>query len=227
MALNKARTSIWVKVLIIILIVAFVSLFMFGGIAGIFDLFSTSNTQTASTTTDPVTTVNEKHQPTVDALQKLAASEPTSYTAAVNLANGYFDWAQEMSLPQTGQSQITTAAMSAAVSLWAQARAAYDSAVKLTKAFDPSVQTDRSIAAFYSNDATAAITIARQVTVKDPKFAPAWLNLGLYYDATGKTLLAVAAYKKSLALDPKGSNVSYVQGRLKALGGSTSTSPTP
>jgi len=50
-ALNKARTSVWMKTFIIILIVAFISVFMAGGIAGIFELFQSSNTSTTATST--------------------------------------------------------------------------------------------------------------------------------------------------------------------------------
>lgn len=227
MALNKARTSIGVKVLISILIIALLSLFMYSGIAGIFQLFQTSSTTTASSTVDPIAAINQKNQSTVDALKALAASQPTSYTAQVNVANAYFDWAQELSQPQAGQSQLTTAAMVAASTTWSQARAAYDQAAKLGKKFDPSVQTDRSISTFYSNDATAAIKLAREVTVKQPSFAPAWLNLGLYYDATNNTVLAVAAYSKYLVLDPKGKAVTYATSRLKALGASVPATKTP
>jgi Flp pilus assembly protein TadD len=226
-ALNKARTSVWMKAFIIFLIIAFVSVFMASGVFGIFELFQTSTSSTATSTVDAVATANQKNQSIVDALKSLAASQPTSYTAQVNVANAYFDWAQELSTPASGQSQITTAAMTAAVDVWAQARAAYDQAAKLNKAFDPSVQTDRAVATFYSNDATSAIKLVREVTVKQPAFAQAWLNLGLFYDSTGSTTQAVIAYQKYLALDPKGSASSYATDRLKALGASVPTTKTP
>ena len=97
----------------------------------------------------------------------------------------------------------------------------------MSKSFDPNVQTDRSIATFYSNDATAAIKLVREVTVKQPTFAPAWLNLGMFYDATGKPVFAVAAYTKYVTLDPKGQAVPYATDRLKALGGSVPSTKTP
>jgi len=228
-ALNKARTSIWVKTLIIILIVAFISLFMYSGIAGLFDLFKPTPGQTTATLTpaQAVAAINQKHQPTIDALKALAASQPASYTATVNLANGYFDWGQELSQPQTGQSQVSTESIAAAEQVWPQARAAYDAATKL-KAFDAGVQTDRAAATFYSSDATGAIAIARNVTKKQPTFAPAWLNLGIFYDATGNSVSAVSSYQKYLVLDPKGNNVAYAQQRLKALAsGSTSGTTSP
>lgn len=228
MALNKARTSVWMKAFIIILIIAFISVFMASGIFGIFELFQTSNTSsTATSTVDPVATTNQKNQPIVDALKSLAVSQPTSYTAQVKVANAYFDWAQQLSTPASGQSQITTAAMTAAVDVWAQARAAYDQAAKLNKAFDPSVQTDRSVATFYSNDATSAIKLVREVTVKKPDFAPAWLNLGLFYDSTGNSTQAVIAYQKYLVLDPKGNAVAYATNRVKTLGASAPATKTP
>ena len=228
MALNKARTSVWMKAFIIVLIIAFLSVFMASGIFGIFALFQTPNSSTSATSTiDPVATANQRGQSTVDALKALAASQPTSYTAQVQVANAYFDWAQGLSTPASGQSQITTSAMAAAVGVWAQARAAYDQAAKLTKTFDPSVQTDRSVATFYSNDATSAIKLVREVTVKKPDFAPSWLNLGLFYDSLGNSAQAAIAYRKYLVLDPKGNAVAYTTGRLKALGVSALATQTP
>ena len=224
MALNKAHTSVWVKVLIIILIVAFVSLFMYQGLAGIALLFQ-QNTQSATSNVDPVTEINQKNQSTVDYLKGKLDSSPTSYTAAVNLANGYFDWAQELSTPATGQSQVATPAMAAAFEKWTSAKSAYDAATKLTKTMDPSVQTDRSYAALYSNDTTGAITIVKAVIDKAPNFAQAWVHLGIYYEAANQTPLAVPAYQKYLQLDPSGQNADYVKGRLKALGIATTGAP--
>jgi Flp pilus assembly protein TadD len=226
-ALNKARTSIGVKVLIIILIVAFISLFMYSGIAGIFELFKTSSSTTASSSADPLAAINDRGQSTVAALSTLAASQPTSYTAQVNVANAYFDWAQELSSPQAGQSQITTTAMAAAIDKWTQARLAYEAAAKLRKTLDPPVQVDRSIATFYSNDTTTAIKLAREVTVKQPDFAPAWLNLGMFFDSSGKTVFAIAAYTKYVELEPTGQSVTYAKDRLKALGASVPSTTTP
>jgi tetratricopeptide (TPR) repeat protein len=231
-ALNKAHTSVWVKALIIVLIVAFVSLFMYQGIAGILDLFKSNPQTTAgSSTADYVTAVNAQNQSTVEGLRAAATSNPTSYTAAVALANGYFDWAQQLSQPQTGQSTVTTAAMTAAFEQWTNAKQAYDAATKLMTKFDAATQTDRSYAALYSNDATEAIAIVKVVTVKEPAFAQAWVHLGIYYEAIGDPKSAIPAYQRYLKLDPKGQNATYVADRLKQLGasatGSTSVTTTP
>jgi tetratricopeptide (TPR) repeat protein len=226
-ALNKANTSLWVKILIIILIVAFVSLFMYTGIAGIFDLFKQTPAGQSASTVDNVTSLAQRYQPQVDGFKALAASNPTSYTVQVDLANAYYEWADALSRPESGQSQLTTAAMTAAYQTWTLAKDAYDKAAGLTKTFDPNMQTDRSYATFYSNDTTAAITIVKDVVKKDPKFAQGWMHLGIYYDNLGQGSLAIPAYQKYLALDPKGSNASLAADRLKALGASTTATKTP
>jgi tetratricopeptide (TPR) repeat protein len=223
-ALNKAHTSVWVKAMIIILIIAFVSLFMYGGIIGVVDLFNQSApTQTAAQTpAEALTAINAKHQPAVNALKPPAESKPASYTAMVSLANAYFDWAQELSTPAAGQSQPTTAAIEAAIQTWSLARAEYDKAAKIN-AKDPSVQTDRAVAMFYSNDASAAVVTIQKTISVSPTFAPAWLNAAVFYESLGRNEQAIIAYKKYVAIDPKGQNVAYANSRLSALTGTGST----
>ena len=223
MALNKAHTSVWVKVMIIILIVAFVSLFMYGGVVGVFDLFNQpAQTQTATQTpAEALAAINAKHQPAIDALKPPAESKPASYTAIVTLANAYFDWAQELSTPAANQSQPTTTAIEAAIQTWTLARAEYDKAAKLD-AKDPSVQTDRAVAMFYSNDTTAAVVTIQKTIAASPTFAAAWLNAGVFYEALGKNEQAVLAYRKYVAIDPKGQNVAYANSRVAELTGTGS-----
>lgn len=228
MVLNKARTSKPMKALIIFMIVALVTLFMYQGVAGIFELFQQPTAQPATTTTESVASVELRHKPTVTALQGLLASNPTSYTVQVSLANEYYNWADELSRPLAGQSQVTTAAWEISLQQWALAKTAYDAATKMTKKFDPSIQTDRSYATVQAtNDATAAIKIVSEVIKKDPKFAQAWAHIGLYYEAAGKTTLAVSAYQKYLTLDPKGANAASIKQRVTELTGSKISTKTP
>lgn len=229
MALNKSNTSGWVKALIIILIVAFVSLFMYQGFAGIFQLFqqSPSSSTASNSSQNPVTALKSQYQPQIDALTQAVQSDPTSYTAQVELANLHFDYAQKLSTPAGGASQITTEAMMAAYQEWTNAKNAYDAATKVAPKFDPPVQTDRSYATFYSNDTTGAIKIATEVTKKAPEFAQGWVHLGIYLEGTGDNKAAIAAYQKYLVLDPKGGNASFAQGRLKELGASAPATSTP
>ena len=150
------------------------------------------------------------------ALTAAAASDPTSYTAHVNLGNAYFDWAQTLSTPAEGASQISTAAMAAVGPLWLSSRDAYAKAVKI-KAGDPAVETDFAIVTFYSGETTAAIVIGERVTKANPDFAQAWLNLGVFYASSGQNAKAIAAFERYVKLDPKGQNVAFAQEQIKSL----------
>lgn len=231
MALNKSHTSPLVKGFIIVLIVAFVTAFMASGIVGLFDLFQPSNSGPATPSVpanDPVAAINARYQSGVEALTNVTTSQPTSYTAAVNLANTYFDWAKELSTPASGQSQLTTPAMVAASQQWAAARGAYAKAVKL-KPNDPPVTIDYSVATFYSGDASGAVTLAVGVTKSKPDFSPAWLNLGIFYERLGQNQLALAAFQRYLALDPKGQSATFAQQQVATLSKSapSATTTTP
>ena len=227
MALNKAHTSVWVKTLIIILIVSFIGLFMSGGIIGLIDLFNQpGQTGTAAQTpANQLAAINAKYQPQVDLYRQIAVSQPTSYTAAVILANTYSDWGGELGTMLAAESQPSTTAVASYNQTWVSAKAVYDAATKL-KASDPPVQTDRSIATFYSGDATGAIVIVRKVISETPTFALGWFNIGLFYDQTGQNEQAVLAYRKYLVLDPKGTSAAYAQKRVDALSAKTTTSTT-
>lgn len=218
MALNKSKTSPLVKAGIVILIVAFVSAFMYSGIAGLFDLFSAANKTPSAqqSTTDPVAAINDRYTAGVSALKSTAASQPASFTAQVTLANAYFDWAKELSTPAQGQSQLTTAAMVAATQQWAAAKAAYESAVKL-KPNDPPTLVDYSVATFYSGEPSAAVVTAVKVTKISPTFGPAWLNLGIFYERLGMSAQALAAFQQYLKVAPKGDNASFAKQEIASL----------
>ena len=212
------------KVIIILLIVAFVSLFLYGGVQSIIDLFKNKPGSSVAAV-NSVTAINAKFQPQVTALGKIVESSPTSYTVLVSLGNAYFDWAQELSKA----SQTSTAALAATPPLWLSAKSAYGRAVK-AKPGEAAVTIDYSIATFYSGDTTAAIAIAEPIAKNQPTFAQAWLNLGVYYEAAKENAKAIDAYQKYVTLDPKGTqgNLSYVQQQLAALKKSTpSTITTP
>ncbi|MEI7814427.1 MAG: tetratricopeptide repeat protein [Coriobacteriia bacterium] len=218
MAINKARTSPWMKGFIIFLIVAFVLGFSTMGIGGIVDAFR----QPAGTATTPVAPaasveqINAQYQRGVDLLTAAAASNPTSYTAQVNLGNAYFDWAQTLSTPAQGASQVSTAAMAATGPLWIQSKDAYAKAVKIQPG-DPAVETDFAIVTYYSGDTSAAITIGERVTKSKPDFSQVWLNLGVFYAGSGQVAKSIAAFERYVKLDPKGQNVAFAQEQIKAL----------
>jgi len=207
------------KGFIIFLIVAFVVTIGAASIPSIFQLFAPQpGTQTATqqAAAPTVEQTNAQFKPGVDALAAALASDPTSYTAAVNLGNAYFDWAQTLSTPAQGASQASTAALAATVPLWLASKDAYAKAVKI-KPGDPGVQTDFAIVTFYSGDTTAAIALGEGVTTRQPDFAQAWLNLGIFYAGSGQIDKSISAFERYVKLDPKGANVAFAQDQIKAL----------
>jgi tetratricopeptide (TPR) repeat protein len=207
------------KGFIIFLIFAFVVTIGAASIPAIADLFTSKPAASTTTATTPAATVvqiNTQFQPGVTALTATAASNPTSYTAQVNLGNAYFDWAQTLSTPAQGASQISTEAAQAAGPLWVSSKDAYAKAVKI-KPGDPAVETDFSIVTFYSGETSAAILIGESVIKRQPSFSQAWLNLGVFYANSGQDAKAIAAFERYLKLDPKGQNVTFAQDQIKSL----------
>ena len=226
MAINKAKTSWWMKSFIIFLIVAFVGTIGCCGPRGTVRLVhAAGRTTTTSTPTAAATLeqINANYQPGVDALVAATASEPTSYTAHVNLGNTYFDWAQTLSTPAQGASTVSTAAVAAAGPLWVAAKDAYAKAVKIQPG-DPAVETDFAIVTFYSNDTSGAIVIAERVTKASPNFAQVWLNLGVFYANSGQSAKAITAFERYLKLDPNGDNAAFAKDQIASLK-SGSTNP--
>jgi tetratricopeptide (TPR) repeat protein len=217
-AINKAKTSVWMKGFIIFLIVAFVATIGAASIPSIFQLFTQPVTTGTAQTTTPLTVeqIGAQFQPGITALTAAAASDPTSYTAHVNLGNAYFDWGQALSTPAAGASEVSTAALAAAAPLWTSSRDAYAKAVKI-KAGDPAVETDLAIVTFYSGETSSAILIAETVAKSKPDFSQVWLNLGVFYANSGQTDKSIAAFERYVTLDPKGQNVSFAQEQIKAL----------
>jgi len=219
-AINKAKTSPWMKGFIIFLILAFVATIGAASIPSIAQLF-TQPAATSTTKTTPaasVEQVNAQFQRGIDLLTATAASNPASYTAQVNLGNAYFDWAQTLSTPAEGASQVSTAAMAAIGPLWLSSRDAYAKAVKI-KAGDPAVETDFAIVTFYSGETTAAILIGEKVAKSKPDFSQVWLNLGVFYANSGQIDKSIAAFERYVKLDPKGQNVAFAQEQIKSLKG--------
>ncbi len=224
MAINKSKTSPWMKTGIIILILAFVSSIGYASLGSCQTLLTTSQPSTTQpTATGSVEQINSQYKPGVDALTALVESQPTSYTALVNLGNAYFDWAQTLSSPSQNGSQATTAALTAAAPLWAQARDTYARALQV-KSGESAVTVDYAITAFYSGDTTAAIAAAESVTKADPKFAQAYLNLGIFYASTGDAGKSIVAFQKNLELDPNGQNAAFVKEQIKTLQGAQQNS---
>lgn len=223
MALDKSRTSLGVKIVLIILAIAMVS-YLGGGLLGIFSSSGTSST----TKSDVLGTIAAQYTQTVASNDAILRSDPTSYTVLVNQGNTYFDWAIKVQ-QASGTDQ---ALLGTDQPMWLAAQQYYARA-QAVKADDPPVNVDLAIAYFYSGETTKAIVTATTVSKKHADFAPAWFNLGVFYGSSGNNAAAIAAFERAVALDPKGTNInaSYAQQQIQTLKGSTtapgSTTTTP
>ena len=216
MSLNKSNTSPFMKIVIIVIIISMVMLFLAGGVTGIIALFQPSP-QTAKV--DPIVALRTQYDPQIQALTTVLASEPTSYTLLVNLANAHLSYAQEL---QNLTSEQSTAALEPLGQQLTLARDTNAKAVKANQKPESPGLVDFAITTYYSGDATAAVKIAEGVIKKDPTFAAAFYNLGIFYEAVNQKDLAISAYQKYVTLDLTGQNgnMDYALAQLKALGGS-------
>jgi len=232
MSINKSNTSPGMKVILIMLIVSFVLLFSYGGITGFIDLFS-KQPQTKTIASDPAAQIKSTYDSKLAAINTALASDPTSYTLLVSLANTHYSYAQDLAQ----SSQTTTASTAVAYQEWTAAKDTFAKAAKQQK-LDQNALVDYSVTQFYSAPSTsaveAAIKTAVTATKRFPTFAPAYFNLGIFHSAIGQNEAAIIAFQRYIVLDPKGTsgNPSYAVQQLKALGGSvpstsTATSSTP
>lgn len=216
MAIDKSRTSLGVKIVLIVLIVAFVALFVPVTLSGLFQNNQSATQQnTQDGGTSSVDAINAKYAVNAQTFQTAVASEPTSYTALVNLGNTYLDWGGE--LRQAGQaSQANTATVAASVPLFEGAKNAYTTALEV-KPGDKAVEGDLAIALFYTGDVNGAIVLAEKVIKKDPKFSAVWFNLGNFYATAGQNDQALKAYQEYLKLEPQGELATAAQQNITQL----------
>ena len=148
--------------------------------------------------------------------QKLKAqfeADPSNPSALLNLANGYFDWgyaAMGYATSDDDTAHVTD--------LFTQAVTYYDQYLQGSPS-SKSVQVDRAIAIFYAGDTTRAIDTLEAFTAGTDDFGPAWANLGMFYEAAGRTDDAKAAYERAVKADPDDTYQvkTYAQQRLDAL----------
>ncbi|MDO4437392.1 MAG: tetratricopeptide repeat protein [Coriobacteriaceae bacterium] len=166
----------------------------------------------------PDLTVNEDGTASVsdDAADAGGTSDAgTSATASdpLTLANNYFDMGMSAL-----QNATDSKAQAQAAELFRQAIVHYDEYLATNSS--PSAEVDRAICVFYAGDHEAAIADLEAFTKKDATFAPAWANLGMFYEAHGDTSKAIAAYEHALKAAEKEDAYGvkdYAQQHLDAL----------
>ena len=206
MAINKKKASPALR--FAIAAVAFVLVLSFVP-WGSFGLFGNSSTS-GNTATTQIDQINAQWAPSVASFDPMLASDPTSYTILVAVANTYSDWAsaiQQETGGQTGQDRPIHVA----------AASFYDRALAV-KSGDPAVATDAAISHYYSGDTANAIRIIEETFKASPEFAPARFNGAIFYRTAGRTADAVASLNLYLELDPAGASAEAAKSILAELG---------
>lgn len=222
MAIDKSRTTIGVKVMLIVLALVMVG-YLGSGVLGVFDLFKSTGSSSNTSSADVLGQISQKYTGTVAAFNTALASDPASYTVLVNMGNTYFDWGMDVAQAASTNQSLTGSDQP----MFLSARQYYERALKIKQ--EPAVSVDLAISYFYSGDATQAIATAEATTKTQADFAPAWFNLGIFYSATGNNAAAIGAFEKAVALDPDGksTNVAYAKQSLATLKGSSTATTSP
>ncbi len=212
MAIDKSRTSLGVKIVLIFVAVAMVGYL----VPTLFGLFGTSGSGggDSNTAADASAQIAQQYTMRVASNDAILRSDPTSYTALVDQGNAYFDWADAVGRA----AQDNQLLLGADQPMWLAARQFYERANEI-KGDNPNVGVDLAIAYFRSGETTMAIAMAEGVQKLAPTFTQAPYHLGVFYGASGDSAKAIVAFERALELDPDGQiiDTSYVQQQLQAL----------
>lgn len=166
--------------------------------------------------------VNNIYQPAVDSLERRLQQNPDNVAILNDLARAYFDWGVRLSFFATDEATLQKRS-----EVFVKSVEAYDKLL----AISPSNTTvvDRSLALYYSGDVTGAINALEEFTQKTTDFAPAWANLGMYYQTLGMNDKAKEAYQKAADLDADGSLgiKSYAEQRINEIDNPPSATAQP
>ncbi len=217
MAINKRNSSLWVKIVVVFVVLAFVAslvpAFFLGG----------SGPQPTNASTETGATLERianDHVPAVASSTAALQADPEDYNALVNLGNVYYDWGLQIM-------QALGSGTGHDLPMWTAAVSSYERALAIEPG-DPNVEVDMAIAYFYSGQTPRAIEVAERVMAESPEFAPAYYNGAIFYRASGQTADAVAALERYLELEPEGQSASAAYNMLaemQAESAETTTQP--
>ena len=213
MAINKSQSPMWVKVVLIILIVAFVSLFVGSGIGALFSQASSTSSQ--STPVDQAQQINAQYQPQVDSLAALVASQPDELHGARESRQHVLRLGRRPSHRQSEQPERHSPGD--AVPGCAQRLRASAEDQEGRRLW--STATMRSCSSTPGRRPGQSSLGERAVAIK-PDFAVAWFNLGNFYLAQAKAGTpgakqeAIDAYNRYLTLEPKGDRVDAAKSNI-------------
>lgn len=132
---------------------------------------------------------------------------------SLTLANNFFDMG--MSAMNGAKSEED---QQKAQDVFKQAIVHYDE--YLANNASPAAEVDRAICVFYAGEHEQAIADLEAFVARDATFAPAWANLGMFYESHGDAGKAEKAYRKAVdtaAEDDTYSVGDYARERLEAL----------
>jgi len=215
MAIDKSRTSPLMKALIIFIAATFVLGIGFSSFVGSCSSATptgtTPNTPGATaSTTQTVDAINLQYSPIIQAVEASITVEPKNYDLLVGQAQNYYQWGAKV------REAVQTAGTQQDVPIWKAAATYYKRALDVNSD-SVEVMGDYAVALFYSGETTAAIEAGEKVRTKDAKFAPNLFNLGIFYQTSGDTAKAKAAYEAYLVVEPTGDSAQAAKDNLAGL----------
>jgi len=225
MAIDKKNSPVWYRVVVWIVLIAFVVGMVVVGVVSIFNggLQNPTNSSSTNASSQETTataaaqkaeaTINGRHQPQVTAALAALKSKPDDFTTNSNVGTAYSLWGQDLMNAGDNQSSI-------------DAMARYkDAAPYLAKAYnlkptDTAIANSYILALAYSGDQAQATSVARDVTKKNPNDAQSWSNLGFLLstssDKNAKTE-AIAALQTAIKKDTSGTLKAAAQQEIDTL----------
>lgn len=215
---GRARAAI---VIIALVVVAGIAVAVFSGAfspatqATSGDAASTTSAEGDASSAGALEEIDAQYGTATNSLLSQYEADPSNPSALLNVANGYFDWG--VAVMNHAASDEDSAR---ATELLNDAIGYYDTYLESSPEAK-AVVVDRAICRFYTGDTDTAIAELEALTSDDSdSFAPAWANLGMFYEAAGRVDDARSAYEAAIdaAGDADAYNVkSYAQERLDAL----------
>lgn len=197
-------------------IILFVVIFALSTLAGA--LASVVQSQQNQSVEYSVDDIDNQFEGTVADLESKVQDNPDDADSLRSLADNYMQWGTYVLVFASNDDETAHAN-----DLFNKAIENYDKI--LAQGANSDVSVNRAMCQFYEGDTDAAVSALQDLTASDEDYAPAWLNLGIIYQAQGQTDYAKEAYEKAVELDSNGDQgvKDSAEQRLSALEGDDGT----
>ena len=177
-----------------------------------------SSSSSSTSTTSTVDTIDSEYKTLVSSLESKLANDPNNLATLLNLGRDYMQWGYQVVYSGTTDADTTHGndLLDKAISYFDQYLALNDS---------NSVKVDSALCLLYKGDTSGAISALQQITTDSPDYGPAWANLGLAYEISGDSTLALSAYQQAETTDADDEYgaKSYAEKRIAAINSSTTS----